>query len=104
MKRQTLYTAAALALTTLTACGNGAGTASLPSSRASVIERLADEYHLTRREREVFAHLSEGRSAPYIAELHQVSENTVRSHIKHIYTKLDVHSRQELLTFVQDAE
>lgn len=78
--------------------------APLQPSRADVIERLADEYHLTRREREVFAHLSEGRSAPYIAELHQVSENTVRSHIKHIYTKLDVHSRQELLTFVQDAE
>ncbi len=81
-----------------------AGSAPIPSSRADVIDRLADEYRLTRREREVFAHLSEGRSAPYIAELHQVSENTVRSHIKHIYTKLDVHSRQELLTFVQDAE
>ena len=27
----------------------------------------------------------------------------MRSHIKHIYTKLDVHSRQELLSFIQDA-
>ena len=26
----------------------------------------------------------------------------MRSHIKHIYTKLDVHSRQELLSFVRD--
>ena len=70
---------------------------------ATIIERLSDEFHLTRREREVFAHLAKGRSAPYIAEVYQVSENTVRSHIKHIYTKLDVHSRQELLSFIQDA-
>lgn len=72
--------------------------------RIATIERLSDEYHLTRREREVFAHLAKGRSAPYIAEVYQVSENTVRSHIKHIYTKLDVHSRQELLSFVRDFE
>ncbi|MBQ9954151.1 MAG: helix-turn-helix transcriptional regulator [Eggerthellaceae bacterium] len=25
-----------------------------------------------------------------------VSENTVRTHSKHIYTKMDVHSKQEL--------
>lgn len=72
------------------------------SSATAALERIADEYRLTRREREVFAHLAKGRSAPYIAELYQVSENTVRSHIKHIYTKLDVHSRQELLSFVRD--
>lgn len=72
------------------------------SSTTAALERIADKYRLTRREREVFAHLAKGRSAPYIAELYQVSENTVRSHIKHIYTKLDVHSRQELLSFVRD--
>ncbi len=73
-------------------------------AEASALERISDEYRLTRREREVFAHLAKGRSAPYIAEMYQVSENTVRSHIKHIYTKLDVHSRQELLSFVRDEE
>lgn len=62
------------------------------------IQELSDRYGLTRREREVFAQLALGRSAPYIAEAYQVSENTVRSHIKHIYTKMGVHSRQELLT------
>lgn len=69
---------------------------------ADKIGLLSDRYGLTRREREVFAQLSMGRSAPYIAEVYQVSENTVRSHIKHIYTKMGVHSRQELLTLVSE--
>lgn len=69
-------------------------------SSAEKIEELSERFGLTRREREVFGQLSMGRSAPYIAEVYQVSENTVRSHIKHIYTKMGVHSRQELLTLV----
>lgn len=69
-------------------------------SVAEKVDRLSEKYGLTRREKEVFEQLSMGRSAPYIAEVYQVSENTVRSHIKHIYTKMGVHSRQELLTLV----
>ena len=38
-----------------------------------------------------------GRTKAYIAETMYVTENTVRSHIKHIYTKLGVHSRKELV-------
>lgn len=71
---------------------------------ASEIDLIAEQYHFTRREREVFSHLACGRSAPYIAEVYQVSENTIRSHIKHIYTKLDVHTRQELLSLVNTQE
>lgn len=33
----------------------------------------------------------------WIAEDLVISKNTVRSHIRSIYTKLDVHSRKELL-------
>ena len=42
-----------------------------------------------------------GRSAAFIAELQFVTTNTVRSHIKHIYGKCDVHSRQELITLIE---
>ena len=40
---------------------------------------------------------AQGRSANWIAEDLVISKNTVRSHIRSIYTKLDVHSRKELL-------
>ena len=45
-----------------------------------------------------------GRSAPYIAEQLCVSQNTVKTHVRHIYAKLDIHTRQELLDLVQEQE
>ena len=38
-----------------------------------------------------------GRSVPYIRDELVISLNTVSTHVKHIYTKAAVHSRQELL-------
>ena len=52
---------------------------------------------LTEREVEVFKLLAKGRSKAFIAEELVLSENTVRGHSKHIYTKLGISSRQELL-------
>lgn len=40
----------------------------------------------------------------HIAELLSVSENTVRTHSKCIYVKLDVHKRQELIDLVERFE
>lgn len=52
---------------------------------------------LTRRERETFGLLCEGRSNAGIAvELH-ISEKTVRNHVSRIYSKLGVRSRAEAL-------
>ena len=34
------------------------------------------------------------------AETLYLTENAVRSHAKHLYTKLDVHSKQELMNLV----
>lgn len=61
---------------------------------------LAAEKGLSPRELEVMQYLCKGRTKAYIAETLYLSENTVRSHTKHIYTKLDVHSRRELLDLV----
>lgn len=61
------------------------------------LDRFADSYGLTRRERDIFALFAEGRSAPYIAEMLVLSENTVKTHLRHIYTKCNLHNRQELL-------
>ena len=50
---------------------------------------------LTTREREVLDLLADGLDGPGIAERLFLSPATVRNHIQHILTKLDVHSRVE---------
>jgi DNA-binding CsgD family transcriptional regulator len=62
---------------------------------------LAGGCGLTPREFEILELLVRGRSKAHIAEAFLISENTVRGHVKHIYTKLDVHGKQELLDRVE---
>lgn len=63
---------------------------------------LAQTAALTPRETEILSILAEGRSVPVICERLTISEGTARTHVKHIYQKLDVHNRQELLDLVKD--
>lgn len=58
---------------------------------------LSDEFGLTAREREVFVLIAHGRNGRYIMDHLVISRNTAKSHIKHIYSKLGVHSHQELI-------
>lgn len=62
---------------------------------------LAKSGNLSKREREVLGHIARGRSAPRIQEELSLSINTVNSHISHIYRKLGVGSRQELLDLIE---
>ncbi|WP_148044536.1 response regulator transcription factor [Eggerthella sinensis] len=64
------------------------------------IAALSSMFFLTSRETDVLGLLVAGRNGPYISEHLHVSENTVKSHIRHIYTKVNVHNRQELLDLV----
>jgi len=50
---------------------------------------------LTSREQEILQLLSEGFSNAEIAERLKISAETVRTHIRHIYRKLQVHNRTE---------
>lgn len=61
---------------------------------------IGREKGLTPREVEVMQLLCKGRSKGYIAETFMLSENTVRSHSKNLYRKLDVHSVQEMLALI----
>lgn len=73
------------------------------SSFKSIDERcqeLGEEKSLTKREIEVMKLLCKGRSKSYIAEALVISENTVRTHARHIYQKLDVHSKQDIMDMI----
>ena len=65
---------------------------------------LAREHKLTPRETEVFGLLAHGRSIPYVRDALIISRDTAATHAKHIYAKLDVHSRQELIDLVMSNE
>ena len=62
----------------------------------------AEAHGLTPRESEIIVHLGQGRTARAISEKLVVSENTVKYHIKSIYRKLDVHSRDEVIDDILD--
>lgn len=64
------------------------------------IELVAEECGLTPRECEVLALLARGRSIPYVRDALVISRETAATHAKHIYAKLGVHSRQELIDLV----
>ena len=62
-----------------------------------VTQALAETYGLTARETEVVALLMKGRNEPFISEALFISPSTTHSHVSHLYAKIGVHSRQELL-------
>lgn len=73
-------------------------TASIPDGALGLIAR---ERGLTARETQILVYAFRGYSLQRIAELDVVSLNTVKSHWKNLYRKLDVHTRQELIDFVE---
>lgn len=64
-------------------------------------EAVGKQHGLTPRELEIMQLLCKGRTKAYIAETLYLTENTVKGHTKHIYSKLDVHSKQELMDMVE---
>ncbi len=65
---------------------------------------VADRYELTPRQAEVLCCLAQGRNAGYIADKFIISAHTAKSHIYNIYSKLGIHSQQELLDIVEAEE
>ena len=68
--------------------------------RAERAELLRQHYRLSARETEVMELIAHGNTVARIAEDLVVSENTIRTHSKRIYTKLDIHKKQELLDLI----
>ena len=72
-----------------------------PAAEQARCAHVAEAHGLTPRESEILVHLGQGRTARAISEKLVVSENTVKYHIKSIYQKLDVHSRDEVIDLIE---
>jgi DNA-binding CsgD family transcriptional regulator len=64
---------------------------------------VARHFGLSPKETEIFELLAQGRNRPYICERLHLAEGTVKTHTTHIYRKLEVHSRQDMLDLLQAA-
>jgi DNA-binding NarL/FixJ family response regulator len=77
-----------------------------PSIASRVLALLSDKktaptgnaYQLTPREKEILESLVEGNSYKMIASSLQISVETVKTHIKNIYEKLQVNSQTEAVS------
>ncbi len=61
---------------------------------------ISEEYSLTNREAEIFTHLMSGSSEAEISQALGISPSTLKKHMQHIYRKLGISTRWELLKFV----
>ncbi|WP_418911464.1 response regulator transcription factor [Adlercreutzia sp.] len=71
-------------------------TGDLDAARRAKVDRVAAACGLGEREKEVLTLLLEGCSASEVASAMVVANGTAKSHIRHVYKKLGVHSRDEL--------
>lgn len=61
---------------------------------------IAERFGLSAREQDVLFLLAQGRSKPIIEKRLFLSAGTVKTHILHVYAKMNVHSQQELINLV----
>ncbi len=78
-----------------------------PAAAVSALEErsavVARTFGLTSREQEILLLLARGRNAEHISTELFISVFTARTHIQRIYSKLDVHSQQDLIDIVEAA-
>ncbi len=71
----------------------------------SIVERcqeVAAAYALSPRETEVFTLLAQGRTCSFVQDELVLAESTVKTHMSHIYGKLGVGGRQEMMDLLLD--
>ena len=72
--------------------------ASMQPRQAGAGPAILNPYQLTPREKDVLSSLSRGNSYKLIAAEYEISVDTVRTHLKKIYEKLQVHSQTEAVS------
>jgi DNA-binding CsgD family transcriptional regulator len=74
------------------------------AEQTKAVHEIVSIGQLTERESEIVDLLLRGRTYKMIADELYLSENTVKTHIKNIYSKLSIKSRTELIHLMQDRE
>lgn len=78
-----------------------------PAARGRFRQRceiVANTYLLSRRESEVMYYLARGYKSSHIQQQLCISEGTAKTHIRHIYRKLNIHSQQDLIHLIDEVE
>lgn len=78
-----------------------------PAARGRFRQRceiVASTYLLSRRESEVMYYLARGYKSSHIQQQLYISEGTAKTHIRHIYRKLNIHSQQDLIHLIDEVE
>lgn len=78
-----------------------------PAARGRFRQRceiVANTYLLSRRESEVMYYLARGYKSSHIQQQLYISEGTAKTHIRHIYRKLSIHSQQDLIHLIDEVE
>lgn len=65
---------------------------------------LSEKCDLSERQYEVLVLIAQGRSAKYVEQELSISLSTAQTHIRNIYRKVGVHSRQELLDEIESTK
>lgn len=65
------------------------------------VATLGEKYGLSTREQEIVCLYAQGRNRSYIASQLFISDNTVRDHLKNVYKKMHIHSKQNLIDAIE---
>lgn len=63
---------------------------------------IAEEFGLTPREKELMILYAKGRTSANIQQELYLSRGTVTTHLRHIYQKMDIHSKSELIDAIEE--
>lgn len=77
-----------------------AQTADPSAWQEELCHQVVDHLDVSTREFEVMLLAYRGYSSPNIARQLAVSESTIKTHLTHLYRKLGIHSRQELIALI----
>jgi DNA-binding CsgD family transcriptional regulator len=64
---------------------------------------IKEQYLLTPRETEIMMMVGRGRNGTFIQEKLLISKSTYQTHMRNLYKKLDIHSDQELIDYIEFA-
>lgn len=72
------------------------------NNKKNISYLLRSNYHMTSREIEITGLIFKGMKNEEIADQLAIAENTVKKHVSHVYDKLGVNGRPQLIQFILD--